>query len=916
MVTVGNLVRNVDAYGGVGVGAQKGELYLANSSAYGGTGGTLSANGGDFVVNVDGGDAIYVLNGLVSCDGLYAEGGQGGSATTDGADSASTANGGNGISIDGSTLANSVVNSEVVGGKGGYFDNGTGAAAADGGSGLWATNVSSLLMISNATLTGGAGGTVVGEAAGISANGGDGVDISSSTITILGGTFSGGAAGTNNGVLAEAGYAARFTDVDLIIGNDASFTGRGVVVDSETSGNNIEITGGTFSAIEFGGDSVIDISGGTFESDLLFTGMGTQELSIVSAETTGGVMVRETQLTVTDWDQEVFKNTTVASGTINFSNQVFALGSDSSFILESQNAAANFNGGLTVNGGSLDVGFGTVTSSTFTAQTGSKIVTGFDGTTNGLIKGDVVSFEAGVDWTIDGGTNAPDEGHVFTLAESTTSNLTSALVREDVEFVGSAGNWMAGITALNTDARYLQAVYGTIPLLEALERGVGLDPTSELGKVADDLFPTLGDAQVDILKDIPTAAAAEKLLTDAYVRTPEVASTLIGLQEVFVGQINNRSRSYRLLQKGASSAPQGASGPAYDDTITWLENNLPSWGMRDKVKAADESLPRPNLKGDLAAVNKPYVSSPNKQGAYKSFRDWLAGLFPKPAVDQIDVPATYQVWGRAYASEIDQGATIGQSGYDAVVGGALIGVDKRFNNLLLGVGGGYSYATLQGGDSNDADANTGHGVAYAAINGDVVYIDANVSYTYSDVETEGSGTLGYTGNYGAQTASMYLGGGLEFATWKDRLLISPEASLLSTYYSRESFTETSSLGFTPKSWDSYNQWSYLSSVGATLSMIRHIESFNLEMEFQPEIRVHWLHEFNADMDAPTYMLAGGANSINVALQAREEDLVKIGGGVRFSKWQSDTFELGLDVDGVLGQDYSAYIISGKLMHRF
>ena len=88
------------------------------------------------------------------------------------------------------------------------------------------------------------------------------------------------------------------------------------------------------------------------------------------------------------------------------------------------------------------------------------------------------------------------------------------------------------------------------------------------------------------------------------------------------------------------------------------------------------------------------------------------------------------------------------------------------------------------------------------------------------------------------------------------------------------------------------------------------------MEFRPEVRAHWLHEFNADMDNPTYIMEGGTSIIGVTLQAREENLIKLGTGIRFSKWDSDTLEFGLDLDGAFGQDYAAYIISGKLMHRF
>jgi outer membrane autotransporter protein len=178
----------------------------------------------------------------------------------------------------------------------------------------------------------------------------------------------------------------------------------------------------------------------------------------------------------------------------------------------------------------------------------------------------------------------------------------------------------------------------------------------------------------------------------------------------------------------------------------------------------------------------------------------------------------------------------------------------------------------------------------------------------------------YKGKYTANTFGMFLGGGYGLDVGKS-FLFTPEASLLLTYYDRGSYTETSMSAddYPDKYWDSYDQWSYLSSLGATFSAFRQIDSLSLKMGFQPELRVHWLHEFNADMDNDSYVMAsksGTGTPIDVLLQAREEDLVKVGGGVRFSKWDSDTLSFGLDLDALFGSDYEAYVLSGRLMHRF
>jgi outer membrane autotransporter protein len=408
------------------------------------------------------------------------------------------------------------------------------------------------------------------------------------------------------------------------------------------------------------------------------------------------------------------------------------------------------------------------------------------------------------------------------------------------------------------------------------------------------------------------------------VRTPEMANTLIQMQGIFAGQIKDRTRSYLRYKNwgnNGSAAPQGAQGPEFmEDFKFWLEDHLPTWDSRESMRDADERLPKLNLEGSPSDVDKPYMASSTKEstGEYNAFVTWLNDLFPKPSMDEIEIPTTYQVWGRGYASRIDQDSTSGHEGYDATIGGGTIGLDKRFNNLLIGLGGGYAHTDLNGGGKgNDGTADTGYGTVYAAINGEVGYLEANVNYAFNDVETEGIDDMGYEADYDASTFSMFIGGGLGFSTMNDSLLFSPEVSLLSTYYDRDSYTEKSSVeGMPDKKWGSYDQWSYLSSLGATLSMIKQIESFNTEMEFQPEVRVHWLHEFNHEMDDENYRLVNSASDLNATLQSREEDLIQIGTGIRFSKWHSNEFEFGLDLDGAFGEDYKAYMISGKLLHRF
>ncbi len=775
--------------------------------------------------------------------------------------------------------------------------------------------------------------------------------------------------------------------------------------------NDAAVTGGSLGSLtlEGSGQNVVALGGTASFGDLYLNGTD-NTLSISNGVTSSGTVRLTGGMTdVNAWNDSNFADTAVSNGTLSFNNQLFTLGAGSSFALQSSDAVANFNGGLAISdttleigastvsatdfsaqngssvslttgaltadsytgeaGSSLDVGYGAVTATTFSAVS-SDIATSFSDADRGLITGDDLSF-SNVTWTLTG--SSTNKNLPLTLA-SANNSLDATNITLNVS-KGSGANWNFGFSDWYTTNGALDLVvdYG----LADLESAFGADPNSEFGRVVAalsglydqtstqyEILTTLGD-DPDQYED-----QANYTVQNGYLRTPEMANTLMRQQNIFTDQVKLRTRgSLRYKNWGTSVASTGAAGPQFwfEDAKAWVSDRLPSWDVREDIRGLEDSLPASEADGSSQVVSKPYVGSTSGQARkeYKALGDqidatlpkpkfggWLTGWLPKwsfrdtaRAADErlprlnlrdaartaedrlsesteieIEVPATYQFWGRGYASRIDQGSTGDHAGYDARVAGAVAGVDKRFENLLVGLVGGYSRVTVAGGETlygnagNDAESDTLNGAAYVAANGEKAYFDANISYAFSNVETEGIRSLGYEGQYDASTLSMYLGGGLGFAFFNDSVLVSPEASIQATYYEREGYSESSSEGFGDKVWGSYDQWSYLSSVGATISMIRKIEAFELEMEFQPEIRAHWLHEFNPEMDDASYDLAG--SGISVALQAREEDLFKVGAGMRFSKWTSDSLEFGLDVDGVFGSDYSACSFGGKLTHRF
>ncbi|MCF7817682.1 MAG: autotransporter outer membrane beta-barrel domain-containing protein [Kiritimatiellales bacterium] len=974
-----------------GHGLELGSLFtldaLTGSAVFNGGSGGIITNGSGRA-RAFGGDGIHLFADYVPMDlvldgGSY-QGGNGGTAVFNTADVATKydvsnldingARGGNGVRIsrvdqfpDGSTLT--IDSGEFTGGDGGISRNtGTGSVNANGGSGVFIDFMD--VTVNGGTFIGGKAGTVNGT----SGVAGAGAHFQDSTVEINDGDFQGNVGlritsryytsttTINNGKFSNAEFSAiddgaypgfsGLNNINIAGGSFGDITFNGTTVNNSlisgaavgniylagSGKNNLTLTGGTNGTISLAGSATVVntvVSSGAKVGGLVFDGSGKNTATVSGAGLTNlsfaGTAVNTLSIsnnnvaianvnqytgtaTVNLLTPQVINNMYISNGTMNISGSDLAVSSGNTYRMGATTARLNTSKKLTVqSGGTLDVGLGQVSATAFVANSESQLRTQLNNVTNGLITGTALTFNSGVKWSLYGSSTNTE----FKLA-SASGTLTNRLTATDFDYASS--DWWVGVSSVTNRSMNLYATLGDKPWDVAL----GAEPGSEYEKAMQDLSlsVTNGTPVYNSLTGMGQLDAQRKT-REAYVRAPEMANTLIRLQEVFAGQIKDRTSSFRRYENWgsrASGTPSGAQGPEswYADSMEWLGDHLPSWDVRGAMKGVDDAAPRPNLEGDPSNAGKPYMSSSTKSGSgeYATFMDWLNGLLPGAPADKVELPPTYQVWGRGYGSYFDQKGDDQYAGYNASMGGAIAGIDKRFNSLLLGLAGGYAHTQVNGNSGSDGDADTGHGTLYAAFNGDRGYVDANVNYAYNAVTTEGDSTFGYTGKYDASAFSMYLGGGLGYSAFHDTVLFTPEVSLLSTYYNRDGYTETSSLAAPDKQWDSYDQWSYLGSLGATLSMIRKIESFNLEMEFQPELRAHWLHEFNAEMDAPTYMMAGGANTIGVSLQAREEDLIQIGTGVRFSKWNSDTLEFGLDVDGVFGQDYSACTVSGKLLHRF
>lgn len=861
------------------------DFFILNSSisSRDGTNKVFSANipANQFAVGRGGVSSSGTTDHLVNISNSAIAGGKGGAVRTtgsfNGANRTLNVNGAVGLRVQNGTIV--INDSSIKGGAGGTIDTvaANSASSAQGAAAILLSGSGSLTS-TNAVITGGQGGQALDRnRSGMTASGGAGIRVGGGTqvINLVDTTVTGGAGGrvlTNGTANGAAG---------LLISGGADVTVQNGIFDGGSPGTAARKTGSAGAAIEVQG-STLTLAGGTLKDNLLLSS-GTSTLSL--KDTFDGATVVQTAGTSTfdEWYDGQLSDVTVSGGTMNFTGNMFNL-TNGVFKLTSSSATAKFNNGLNVNDkGVLNIGVATVTSTGFHASSNGVIRTGYNGGTalGKLTNTGALTLDSGAKWFIDGGANVVNEGQTFNLATSTGA-ITNNMDLVDVRFVGTMGQWgwLGGIVTFTPQVSAsgtLAATYGRIGIADALD--VSEDDTTDYGKVVnmlDSLVTQDSDAYANLAAVTPYVDAAGGFVTNGYLRTPEMAQTLTHLQTVFSDQIKDRTRSqlrYEGVGYPEESMPAGAAG--------W------DW-MRD-------------------------ISDNLEQGyGYDQVKDAMNNAAPDISQDNMGLPQDYQIWGRGYGVDVEQDTRTGFTGYDATIAGGILGVDKRINNMLLGLGGGYTHTEVKGLEEKDGSADTLNAVAYCAVHGKRGYLDANVDYAFSSVDTEYE-PLGYSADYNAHTLGLYIGGGYGISLFEN-LLFTPEASMQATLYKRETYTDRSSLDLPDKRFQSYDEWSYLSSVGATLTMINKIEVGAEEIGVQPELRAHWLHEGNADMKGEAYRMGG--DEFMVALLPREEDLAKIGAGLRFSKWASDTTEFGIDFDSTFGDDYTAYMISGKLMHRF
>ena len=922
----------VSADGGTGLFAENITVSFNNVSISGGDGGAAQGVQGD--LSADGGHGIltgYNINLGSLSPALQVQGGHGGTVTSSSLGQSSTANGGNGFDYQGlnldlinypqprdSSLTNVIDHGTFIGGNGGTVV-GQAGVSADGGRGLFSTL--QIMTVSNGTFRGGAGGSVT--AASLNegtAQGGDGFySFENHHLKIVDGDYYGGIGGSVNGISQDSGAGLRAIDTDMTV-LGGNFYGNGLVFSNATADASLDIQGGVFDTIEFGGDasllSSMDISGGTMSNVLLhgsssnlltFSGGSIDKLSLAgSGDNTlsfsGNGVITEIQnisgdTQVNEWIDDHFLNTIISGGSLTFKDQNFQLASSAIMSLTDADSYVNFTGSnTTLKAGSiLNLGSGEIHANTLVAEQGSTIKTIIyekdeGGYANGVLNVETLNINPNTNVKISNTVANLDFNLIpesrFLLVNSTNDLDLSVIASESGSIELEGFEWIYDIIGFSTgktdsvNSLYANAGINLDSMITKMnasgDLALLLNEMESNGNILGTNLTTILNNKADFssLTNILYRSSANETsdnLTKNFFRSTEIANALLNSQSVLSDQIMARTRDHFRSYKSSMSMPNGP--------INWFNS------FRKNVP-----------------VSRPSISSRNRTNKL-------------PINLNIEVSSEFNTWGRAFISDLQQNSTPGFAGYDAYISGGIVGLDKRTNRSLIGIAGGINKTTINGLDDHDGDIESLHGTLYLSQFYDSFCLNAHLSLVNNDIESMNA-ISGYSADYNAKNISSFIGLSTTYKILDGAIIVSPELSLLSTKFYHNGYNSSSSLGIADMKFDSYKFWSHKSELGVIALPSKKIDSERLEMAFQPEFRLHWVHDFNTEPDNETYHFMGSNQKYNIELQHREKNLTRLGSGIKCWDWRNQSTVMGLDLDYFKGDIYSEWMFSGHLLHRF
>jgi hypothetical protein len=270
----------------------------------------------------------------------------------------------------------------------------------------------------------------------------------------------------------------------------------------------------------------------------------------------------------------------------------------------------------------------------------------------------------------------------------------------------------------------------------------------------------------------------------------------------------------------------------------------------------------------------------------------------------------WQLWVKGYGAfgNRDAGNTY-NDGYDVQAYGTVIGTDKAFGKLLIGLAGGFSGSNLDGENGDTSEATTPFGLIYASAGTNEWFGDIVASYGVSDIENKSGTAFDVTSSTKAAQSALYIGGGKQFTEEESSSLLRPSLGLQISHFDQDAYTEQSE-NAVAKDVEAYDRLSYQSILGGAML----IPKAGKKVDWENEFRVYWLHDFNGDEDSLNYTLVDSQQPGQFIFRSPDQDVGQLGYSL-LAKWKNG-FQLRGGIDGQISKSFYSTTFSGSILYEF
>lgn len=735
-----------------------------------------------------------------------------------------------------------------------------------------------------------------------------GIDLAANKLTFVGSN-----ALTLSGVIAGAGGGSLdVTTGTLTLSGNNSFTG-GVTLNGASTltvgHNNALGVGGTFT-VGAGGASTIETSGGTrtisnllvLDNTLTFLGAA-DDLTLSGNISGAGGLTKSgaASLTLSGADNSAYSGAvTLNAGTLILGDDdalgtgTFTVGGAANLDTSSALTVANtmtLNNTLTLDGtsdlilsgilsgagGLTKDGTGTLTLSAVNTFDGATTLAA--GTLNGVFTVDALNQT--------GGTLAPGNsiGTVTIAAGNYTLGAGGTL---EVEVENAAGGLDSDLVDVTSGSATL-AAGSTISVVDistggfiirtgdqftiirttggVTDSGATIMDNSAVLSFAGSVVGTnyiLEAARISSFSDAVTGGNNKRTMaaidSDEAVATGDYATIIAALQGLNTAQLNDAADDLNPVPHASASM---LSVVTTQQMASGMSNYLGARRMgTEQARMADLRSPNSNLLLADASDNPHLLAMVIKENSDRQEKQ------------DGDIRGFLRPFGVFYK----QNGTKELTGFSAQAVGTQFGFDRnRGQNLILGIGGGYSHSFIDfDNNRGDGDVDSFRLGPYATYYNDDYYIDGSVTFGYHNIKNERDiafGAINRTAksDYDAYDLSVYVGGGYDIES--DNWTLSPNTSLQYINYHSEEFKE-SGAGAAGLKVSARTSESLRSKLGLNVSRIFDVG----ERKIATELFCGWAHEFMDEENVGANFVDGTAKFTN-DIDSDRDDSVYYGVGL-------------------------------------